>query len=325
MKTLIEGYSPDYSYKASKLTGRPNRITVEVEDTIDAAFWGDLLQSVCPDKEYHFKPFHTVISHNEEKTSKGKSGIMKMCHELNAYHIGCIDADNDWILSSSSRYGDEILNNRFLLHTYAYSIENLLCEPQTFPSLCKSVTQENTDVDFENYILQFSTIVYPLLIWTLFFESRGVNKFAAKQWQKLLNSDYSNVIDSLRELEKRVKDRLDEVENTYKDSICDRYAFEVQLKQQKSISSANAFLYVYGHGLFSYVLHHLLKPIADKLQKGHIRQLQEESVDDEIGIKIGSYVSSCLSLETELYRNYRFKCCSPIYSMIVSDIQNIWK
>ena len=44
MATLITGYNPQYSENASILTGNPDRVTVEVEDNIDEAFWKDLLK-----------------------------------------------------------------------------------------------------------------------------------------------------------------------------------------------------------------------------------------------------------------------------------------
>ena len=39
MATLESAFNPTYSENASILTGNPNRVTVEVEDNIDKAFW----------------------------------------------------------------------------------------------------------------------------------------------------------------------------------------------------------------------------------------------------------------------------------------------
>lgn len=324
MKTLKEGYSPDYSYKASKLTGRPNRISVEVEDTEDMAFWSDLLHSVRPDKEYHFIPFHTVITSTEEKTIKGKSRIMKMSTQLNAYHIGCIDADYDWLLSDSSVYGNEILNNPYLLHTYAYSIENLLCEPRTFHNLCMIVTQEQPNTDFESCLYNISTILYPLLIWSLFLISKGEDELSSTKWKKILTSDFSKVQDPFNEIRNRVSCRLIEIEKKYEDYIAEKENFERQLNQQKGLSPVNAYLYIYGHAFFEHVLRYVLKPVADKLQKKHIERLRDETNEAEPGIKISQYISSCLLLNQELYRNYMYKEYSPLYSIIATDVINIW-
>ncbi len=38
MATLESGFNPTYSENASILTGNPNRVTVEVEDTIDREY-----------------------------------------------------------------------------------------------------------------------------------------------------------------------------------------------------------------------------------------------------------------------------------------------
>ena len=79
MATLESGFNPTYSKNASILTGTPNRVTVEVEDTIDRDFWSDLLGELCPEKELHFDPYHTILNEDgtSERTGKGKSQILK--------------------------------------------------------------------------------------------------------------------------------------------------------------------------------------------------------------------------------------------------------
>ncbi|MCR4872985.1 MAG: hypothetical protein K5885_05505 [Bacteroidales bacterium] len=72
MATLESAFNPTYSENASILTGKPNRVDVEVEDTIDKAFWKDLLSELCPQKEFHFYPFHTVLDEDNGVTQKGK-------------------------------------------------------------------------------------------------------------------------------------------------------------------------------------------------------------------------------------------------------------
>ena len=56
MATLESGFNPTYSENASILTGNPNRVTVEVEDTIDRDFWSDLLEELSPGKEFRPAP-----------------------------------------------------------------------------------------------------------------------------------------------------------------------------------------------------------------------------------------------------------------------------
>ena len=116
MATLESGFNPTYSENASILTGNPNRVTVEVEDTIDRDFWSDLLEELCPEKEFHFDPYHTILNEDgsSERTGKGKSQIINASADFNAWHIGCVDSDYDWILSDYTDAGKTISGNKYL-------------------------------------------------------------------------------------------------------------------------------------------------------------------------------------------------------------------
>lgn len=94
MATLESAFNPTYSEDASILTGNPNRVTVEVEDTIDKAFWKDLLAELCPQKEFHFDPYRTILNKDgdSELRGKGKSQILKSSAKFNNWHIGCVDS-----------------------------------------------------------------------------------------------------------------------------------------------------------------------------------------------------------------------------------------
>jgi hypothetical protein len=122
--SLQSALNPAYSQNAAVLTGNPNRVTVEVEDNIDAAFWEDLLTSLHLGKDFHFSPFCTVKENGAEiKRVSGKSRIMRDAESFNVNHIGCVDSDYDWLLSDRTEYGRKLANNRYLLQTYAFHRE----------------------------------------------------------------------------------------------------------------------------------------------------------------------------------------------------------
>lgn len=114
MATLISAYTPDESKKASVLTGKPNRVTVEVEDNIDREFWRDLLSNLCPEKELHFNCYQTIVKGKDVVLAKGKARIIKLADALNDYHIGCVDSDYDWLQDS----GLNIESRKSSLRTY---------------------------------------------------------------------------------------------------------------------------------------------------------------------------------------------------------------
>ena len=46
--TLLNNFRKDSSQNAAVLTRNDDRVRVDVEDNIDAEFWGDLLKELCP-------------------------------------------------------------------------------------------------------------------------------------------------------------------------------------------------------------------------------------------------------------------------------------
>lgn len=116
MATLISAYNPDYSRNAAKLTGKEDiRVTVEVEDNIDENFWCNLLDSVNTGKEFHFKTHRTIKKKDADTKSKGKASIMLLTPSFDQNYIGCVDADNDWLLSDMTEYGKALTSNKYLL------------------------------------------------------------------------------------------------------------------------------------------------------------------------------------------------------------------
>lgn len=315
MATLIEALTPQYSQQASVLTGNPNRVTVEVEDSIDAEFWGDILREQCPEKEFHFNSYQTILKDKGYVEAKGKSRIMKMADSLNSYHIGCIDSDYDWLLSDTSEYGKTICSIPYLLQTYAYSIENLMCCPETLSALVQNSCQEDTEYDFVSYFETLSAIIYPLLVWSLYQTEQGGQDFTSGDWSEVLLHDSND----LEMASLRVSWKIKEIEGNHADEIDKVKAFEEKLRGGMNVNEANAYLYVQGHALFNHIHRAVLKPIVEALSKKHIDNLQE------IGDK-ASYSRNIKQnrIDQLLNHNYRYKQYSNHYNDICSDIAALY-
>lgn len=326
MATLISAYNPTYSENASILTGNPNRVIVEIEDSIDMGFWKDILKEQCPSKDFHFNPYHTVLNDNDMGNRvKGKTRIMEMANQMNDWHIGCIDSDYDWILSDYCDKGKTINDNKYLLQTYAYSFENLVCLSSTLNDFCLETTEESTDVDFTDYVQKVSATIYPLLIWSLYLYSRGNHDFTPTAWHDILISTLKHPQTSLKFIDERVKIWLNELNEKYASEITDKDCMKEHLSRTKSITEENAYLFVRGHELFDHLVYSILKPIVESLRTQHYDRIKESDMDKEartIALKI--YRQKHQSVEKLLYKNYRYKGQTFIYDMICKDVEKIW-
>ena len=326
MATLISAYNPTYSENASILTGNPNRVIVEIEDNIDMGFWKDILKEKCPSKDYHFNPYHTVLNDNDMGNRvKGKTRIMEMASQMNDWHIGCIDSDYDWILSDYCDKGKTINDNKYLLQTYAYSFENLLCLSSALNDFCQETTEECTDVDFNDYVQKVSATIYPLLIWSLYLYSKGNHDFTPTAWHDILISTLKDTEVSLTLIEEKVKAKFDELNTIHASEISERENLKESLSKTKGITEENAYLFVRGHELFDHLVNSILKPIIESLRIQHYDRIKESDIDKEARtIALKDYSNKQKSVKDLLYKNYRYKGQTFIYDMICEDVEKIW-
>ena len=326
MATLISAYNPTYSENASILTGNPNRVIVEIENSMDKGFWQDILEEQCPSKDFHFNPYHTVL--NDDDTGnriEGKTRIMEMADQMNDWHIGCIDSDYDWILSDYCDKGKTINNNKYLLQTYAYSFENLLCLSSTLNDFCQETTEENTDVDFNDYLQKVSVAIYPLWVWSVYLYSKGNHDFTPTAWHDILISTLKDTEASLALIEERVKEKLNTLDIDHATETFEKDEMKKTLSETKGITEENAYLFVRGHELFDHLVNSILKSIIEGLRTKHYNHIKELAMDeDSRKVALKEYSKKHRSVKDLLYQNFRYKGQTNIYELICEDVAKIW-
>lgn len=327
MATLESGFNPTYSENASILTGNPNRVTVEVEDTIDKDFWSDLLGELCPEKEFHFDPYHTILNEDgsSERTGKGKSQIINAAPSFNAWHIGCVDSDYDWILSDYTDAGKTISSTKYLLQTYAYSIENLMCLSCTLGDFCSENTEESTEFDFDDYLTRLSKAVYPLLVWSTYLCSKGNQSFTPTAWREVLVNTEKDPEASLTQIEAKAKAKIEEFDKNFADEITDKEDFEFSQICLKDVTEEDAYLYVRGHELFDQILNSVLIPLIIDLRNQHREAIKASDMGDEAYKNaLREYQRKVKPVKPLLSKNYRYKHNTLIYDKIWADVMQVW-
>lgn len=326
MANLLSAYNPTYSKNASVLTGNPNRVTVEVEDNIDAHFWKDILSNLCPQKEFHFNPFQTItLADNTIRKVKGKSHIMSMAAQLNEWHIGCVDSDYDWLLSEYTKDGNTLSSSQYLLQTYAYSIENLVCLSSTLNELCDEITKETSEFSLFDYTKELSHTIYPLLVWSLYFCSKNNHSFTPTCWHDILINTYKTPSESLEQIRLQTQKYLNSFQTQYANEIELVNSFGRYLFANKNLTEDNAYLFVRGHELFDHLAYSILQPIITDLRKEHNMRIKSSDMDEQLRNAIlKEYNEKGANISKLLYQNYRYKGRTYIYNKIEGDIAAIW-
>ena len=208
-----------------------------------------------------------------------------------------------------------IADNKYLLQTYGYSIENLLCWDSTLRAYCKDLTEEEINFDFCDYLLRLSNIVYPLLVWSVYLYGQGNLYFTPTDWRGVLVNTIKEAEDSLKQIKLKADERLKEIEQSHLAEVAEKNKREAIL-QQKGVTPDNAYLFVRGHELFDHLEYSIIRPMVKKMMNKHFQKLRgEERAKYQSKIK-----------KESLYSNYRYKQSQKmvLYDKIVQDISQIW-
>lgn len=329
--SLIENVNGAYYRNLSRLTGRGNMVNVIVEDELDVAFWNDILTYVLPLRKFRITPY--TYDTNGTALTKGKAHILNLAsgQRLNELYWGCVDSDYDYLLSETSDDGQIIKDNRYLLQTYAYSIENLLCCMETLENVCVKANKEQPIFDIVEYMNAVSNILYPLLIWSLYLSSKEYGDFTVSQWadifpyDKNINASNSEATKILNTIKNRRDSLIDKLSTIYSNELEEKDLFESHLKEQYNITPTNCYFYVRGHDIYRFVLKVILEGILYESRARHRREINDNVTTEEEKKNLQNHYNHLLAdIESILNTNYDYKLhSSAIFNKIKNDIMAI--
>lgn len=328
--SLIANANGKYYENLSILVGKPNQIKVIVEDELDVSFWYDILNFVTSNKIYDIKPYQ-YNSSGQSDLAKGKLHILQLAkdNQLGKCFLGCVDSDYDYLLSDTSYNGQLINSNPFLLQTYAYSIENFFCCAETLEGICVKANKVIPQLNFVELMRNISNILYPLFIWSLYLQSRGVHDFSPTHWTNILACDKKISSHCLEDIILSLKDRVHQtivdIVLNHRQDIDKKRTFEDDLLKHYEINADNIYLYVRGHDLHKYILNVFLKGIQSKSRKQHIETIKNSGANSNIiNNNLKHYNSILIDTETLFNMNYEYKnFCPRLFDMIKKDILSI--
>lgn len=334
--SLLGNINGKYYQQLGVLTGNQNVIKVLVEDELDIPFWNDVLTHTVQNKRFKIAPY----TYNEEgkinSLTKGKQHILNKAKagDFNLYFIGCVDSDYDYLLKNFKHEGKTIAQCPFLLQTYTYSIENLMCQAETLHSLCCKTCKESVDFDFEGFVKKVSHIIYPLLIWALYLEATGKEGFTASQWEEIFPCDQGicptcTETDILQKLQQKVALKTAQLQARYagKEHEMEQLTRQIMtaLPQPFTLSPDNGYLFVRGHDIQHFLLKTVLEPVHKIAKNKHLQEIKQSNASPQDKTnRIEHYLHLVTDMEEMLNLNYDYKHYSPIFQWIKQDILSLY-
>lgn len=216
VRTLLNNINSNYFNALNALKGKAHRqrIVAYVESYDDVSFWRNILDAYENDKRY----FEVMLPSHQNLTKGKKRVLANLLQENMGEHmIACVDADYDYLLQGATPTSKTVVNNAFVLHTYAYAIENLQCYAPSLHRLCVMATlNDRNSFQFEQFLESYSKIIYPLFVWNIWhYRKLKYKDFSMSDLLSIIDLgsiDLRNVSKSLEQLELRVNKKVERLQ-----------------------------------------------------------------------------------------------------------------
>lgn len=98
--------------------------------------------------------------HRKQLWQRKKTVLMNdLGSKLGENMIACVDSDYDYLLQGATQTSTNIIESRYVFHTYAYAIENYQCYAEGLQEVCVLATLNDRHViDFSAFMEEYSRL-----------------------------------------------------------------------------------------------------------------------------------------------------------------------
>ncbi len=327
-KRLTDNLSSLYIGAANSLKPKRARrkIVAYVESYDDISFWRSLLAEY-EDKTRYFE----VMLPSQSSLAKGKKTVL-MNHlgsQLGENMIACVDSDYDYLLQGRTNTSRYIIENPFVLQTYAYAIENYHCYAKGLHEVCVMATLNDHElIDFPTFMEAYSKIAYPLFVWSIWFYRKHIlSEFSILCFCSFVKLDQVSTRHPERSLEvmaKKVNRKLHELEKKHPEGIPEVESMKKEFRSL-GVYPENTYMFIQGHHIMDNVVMRLLIPVCTVLRREREQQIHDLALHDmQLQNELTSYQRSQIGVDMVIHRNTNYKD-SSLYKRIQQDVERFLK
>lgn len=279
---LRDNITSDYFAAANRLNSKNarRRIVAYVESYDDVLFWRMLLGNYEDSTR-----FFEVMLPSRETLERGKRSVLMSLvryGRLGTDMIACVDADYDYLMQGATETSALVTNSPFVLHTYAYSIENMQCYAPSLHNVCVMVTLNDHNIfDFADFMKRFSEAIYPLFVWSIWHYRNGTyTRFTITEFGhfvELAGFSIDNPEESLRSLQAKVSRKTAWLRSRNPDAKQSYLALKDELRRL-GVRPDNTYLYIQGHHLFDKIVVPIVSRVCDRLVREREHEIKRQSV-----------------------------------------------
>ena len=178
--------------------------------------------------------------------------------------------------------------------------------------------------DFENFLAQYSEIIWPLYVWNVWAYRNGVHtQFSMLHMHHIValeNLDFYHPERTLEALRRRVNGKIARLQSQFPQGKTSYKPLKAELLSL-GLTPQTTYLYMRGHDLWDGVVGPMLSTICEALRRERekeIRQLAEHQV--QMQNELAAYQHATASVE-EMARKYSAYTDAPLYRKIQNNIR----
>ena len=325
-KRLQDHLSSGYIESANKLRSKrlKKRIVAYVESYDDVFFWRSILKKFEND-DYYFE----VMLPSRTSLSRGKkSALMNMLGPgLGEYMIACVDADYDWLLQGSTEMSRIVCTNPYVIHTYAYAIENYQCYAPNLHTICvMSTLNDRVMIDLNAFMSEYSSIIWPLFVWNIWcYRYNNYSEFTMSEFCEVVTFRDVNPYhpeNTLQAVKNRVNKKIAWLQRRFPEGKKTYAPLRAELLNM-GLTPETTYLFMQGHSVFENVVMPLLTPVCTLLRKEREREivkLAEHEIQRQN--ELACYQHSQAPVDDMLRKNTGFRTSKP-YEWLSEDIKRL--
>ena len=328
MKKLTQYLNSAFIEAANKLRPKKakHRIIAYVESYDDISFWRNTFNDYESDK-YHFE----IMLPARRKLTKGKKqAMMNLLGEaVGRNMIACVDADYDYLMQGATDSSRKLIENPYILHTYAYAIENLKCYAESLKQVCVQSTLNDINImDIPAFLSLYSQICYPLFVWNiLLYRKHDLSTMSMLHFCEIVRLTAFNVENpalSLKQLEGRVNHNIALLEKNHHELLPSYEELKKELATL-GVKPEECYFYIQGHHIMDGVVMRILSPICRLLRNKREREIEQFAYHrQQYNNELSAYRNSICDVALMLKKNTAYKDAPP-YKRLQQDIENLLK
>lgn len=310
----------------NRLSGKNGRqrVVAYVESYEDIFFWSTLLRTLETPLRYFevMLPSRTTLSKGKKIALSNSLGA-----RLGSCMIACVDADYDYLLQGVTPLSEAVCKNPYIFHTYAYAIENFQCYAPALHNVCVMTTLNDRSIfDFETFLSQYSSVIYPLFVWNIwcyrFGEYKNFSMLDFYHIVQLGQVDLRHPERTLEHLRHLVNAKMARLQKAYPRAKKTYKPLRDEL-QALGVTPETTYLFMRGHDLFDGIVAPLLDSVCEVLRREREREIRRLATHNvQMQNELSAYQHSVSTVE-EMLRKHTTYVSAPLYQRIISDVSHL--